>query len=254
MHWAKQVVNRLHRIKGVERHFDKRGVPIAHCPIPKTRKLKGLKFLAVFRLGGDETSVGIDIVGQIVVLAGWVGCVAHQIDRVEVSGVLQKLNALIGELRAFHNLRRDRAVAVDSHEGTTARLTIVSHHSAHTDWAIEFFEQISGEPDGESSATIRARVVAARAIQTERYRGRPGIHCNAQMTERMIHQYAEPDAAGIKRLRDAMERFSLSARAYSRILKVARTIADLEASPTVRQHHIMEAIGYRNLDRGDWAG
>ena len=80
-----------------------------------------------------------------------------------------------------------------------------------------------------------------------------GIHCNAQMTERMIHQYAEPDSAGLEMLRQAMERLSLSARAYSRILKVARTIADLAASPQVLPDHIAEAIGYRQLDRADWA-
>ena len=73
------------------------------------------------------------------------------------------------------------------------------------------------------------------------------------MTERMIHRYAEPDADGIALLRTAMEKFSLSARAYNRILKVARTIADLDGSESVQNRHISEAIGYRNLDRGDWA-
>ena len=73
------------------------------------------------------------------------------------------------------------------------------------------------------------------------------------MSERMIHQYAEPDEAGINMLRMAMERLSLSARAYNRILKVARTIADLEGSEHVLSHHLAEAIGYRTLDRGDWA-
>ena len=73
------------------------------------------------------------------------------------------------------------------------------------------------------------------------------------MTERMIHQYAEPDAAGISMLRMAMERLSLSARAYNRILKVARTIADLEGCTDVLTSHLAEAISYRNLDRGDWA-
>ena len=73
------------------------------------------------------------------------------------------------------------------------------------------------------------------------------------MTERMIHQYAEPDEAGINLLRMAMERLNLSARAYNRILKVARTIADLDASESVRSNHLAEAISYRNLDRSDWA-
>ena len=73
------------------------------------------------------------------------------------------------------------------------------------------------------------------------------------MTERMIHEYAEPDAAGLELLRTAMKRLNLSARAYSRILKVARTIADLEGSENVLQHHLSEAISYRTLDRADWA-
>jgi magnesium chelatase family protein len=115
------------------------------------------------------------------------------------------------------------------------------------------FKDISKAAPGEASATIRQRVIKARDIQAERYRTHKGIHCNAQMTERMIHQFAEPDNTGMDLLRMAMERFSLSARAYSRILKVARTIADLDASDSVQQHHLAEAIGYRNLDRGDWA-
>jgi magnesium chelatase family protein len=73
------------------------------------------------------------------------------------------------------------------------------------------------------------------------------------MSERMIHQYAEPDEEGLALLRTAMDKLSLSARAYSRILKVARTIADLGSSETVRPEHLAEAISYRELDRGDWA-
>lgn len=115
------------------------------------------------------------------------------------------------------------------------------------------FDDISRAAPGEPSAAIRERVVMARRIQEERYASHPGIHCNAQMTERMIHQYAEPDAEGIEILRMAMKRLSLSARAYNRILKVARTIADLDSSPGVSTEHLAEAIGYRNLDRGDWA-
>ena len=115
------------------------------------------------------------------------------------------------------------------------------------------FKDISQSAQGESSADIRRRVIAARQIQEQRFKEHRGIHCNAQMTERMIHQYAEPDEAGISLLRTAMERLNLSARAYNRILKVARTIADLEASPDVKPQHLAEAISYRNLDRGDWA-
>ncbi len=122
------------------------------------------------------------------------------------------------------------------------------------------FAQLSQMQPGEPSATIRERVIKARNIQTERFSHLPGggregarIHCNAQMTERMLHQFAEPDAASMDMLRMAMERLKLSARAYSRILKVARTIADLDNSENVQSQHIAEAIGYRNLDRGDWA-
>ena len=115
------------------------------------------------------------------------------------------------------------------------------------------FKDVSKAQPGEPSAAIRERVIKARDIQTARYKDFKGVHCNAQMTERMIHQYAELDNAGMDLLRMAMERFSLSARAYSRILKVARTIADLDASDRVQPHHLAEAIGYRNLDRGDWA-
>ena len=115
------------------------------------------------------------------------------------------------------------------------------------------FGEISSGTPGEPSADIRRRVIAARDIQTARFRDFGGVHCNAQMTERMLHLFAEPDAAGLRLLRTAMEKFSLSARAYSRILKVARTVADLAASERVEQQHIAEAIGYRNLDRGDWA-
>lgn len=115
------------------------------------------------------------------------------------------------------------------------------------------FRDISQAQPGESSALIRERVIKARQIQEERFKDVKGIHSNAQMTERMIHQYAEPDAAGLELLRTAMEKLNLSARAYNRILKVARTIADLEASEHVQSHHLAEAISYRNLDRGDWA-
>ena len=115
------------------------------------------------------------------------------------------------------------------------------------------FKDISKTAPGEPSAAIRERVVKARTIQEERFKDFKGVHCNAQMTERMIHQFAEPDEAGINLLRTAMERLSLSARAYNRILKVARTIADLAGSEKVESLHLAEAIGYRNLDRGDWA-
>ena len=115
------------------------------------------------------------------------------------------------------------------------------------------YDDLSKAPTGEPSAAIRERVIKARQIQERRFSGQKGVHCNAQMTERMIHQYAEPDESSLALLRIAMERLKLSARAYNRILKVARTIADLEGSENVQTHHIAEAVSYRNLDRGDWA-
>ena len=115
------------------------------------------------------------------------------------------------------------------------------------------FSELSKMKAGEPSEKIRERVIKARQIQEARFKDFKGIHCNAQMTERMLHQFAEPDAVSMDMLRMAMERLKLSARAYSRILKVARTIADLDNSENVQSQHIAEAIGYRNLDRGDWA-
>lgn len=117
---------------------------------------------------------------------------------------------------------------------------------------VEFDEMADNMP-AESSSDIRARVVKARAVQQERFRGEPNTHCNAQMTPSQIRRYAWPDDAGLKRLKSAMERHSMSARAFDRILKVARTIADLDGSEQVLSQHIAEAIGYRNLDRTSYA-
>ncbi len=130
---------------------------------------------------------------------------------------------------------------------------IFDHIDIHCEIQAVPFAELSQMQPGEPSAAIRERVIAARRIQEERFKTFKGIHCNAQMTERMLHEFAEPDAASLDMLRMAMERLKLSARAYSRILKVARTIADLEGSEKVQSQHIAEAIGYRNLDRGDWA-
>jgi len=123
----------------------------------------------------------------------------------------------------------------------------------HCEVPVVPFKELTQMQPGEPSAAIRERVIKARHIQEQRYADFKGIHCNAQMTERMIREFAQPDAQSLEMLRMAMERLSLSARAYSRILKVARTIADLEGIPQIQGHHIAEAIGYRNLDRGDWA-
>lgn len=116
------------------------------------------------------------------------------------------------------------------------------------------FEQLAELQPAESSAEIRKRVVKAREIQAERFKNVPGVYCNAQMNSRMIRIFAQPDAEGLQLLKQAMLRFNLSARAYDRILKVARTIADLDGAAQINSDHISEAVGYRNLDREGWAG
>ena len=116
------------------------------------------------------------------------------------------------------------------------------------------FEKMAEQKQAESSATIRQRVIKARKIQEERFANHPGVYCNAQMESKLLHQYANPDEKGLNLLRTAMTRLNLSARAYDRILKVARTIADLEASEAIQPNHIAEAISYRNLDREGWGG
>ncbi len=116
------------------------------------------------------------------------------------------------------------------------------------------FEKLSDMKPGESSADIRERVINARKIQENRFEGIKGTHCNAQMNSKMLRKYAQPDEAGMKLLKNAMEKMRLSARAYDRILKVSRTIADLEASEPIQPHHLAEAIQYRSLDRETWAG
>lgn len=114
------------------------------------------------------------------------------------------------------------------------------------------FDELASTRKGESSEAIRERVVRAREIQHQRFSKEAGVFCNAQMNSRQLGLYARPDGQGLEILRTAMDRFQMSARAYDRILKVARTIADLDASPTILPHHISEAISYRNLDRSSW--
>ena len=116
------------------------------------------------------------------------------------------------------------------------------------------FEKMSDARPGESSTLIRERVVRARQTQSERYAEIPGVYCNAQMNSKLLARYARPDDKGLALLKTAMNRFNLSARAYDRILKVSRTIADLEGCELIQPSHLAEAIGYRNLDREDWAG
>ncbi len=114
------------------------------------------------------------------------------------------------------------------------------------------FDALNSAPSGEPSSVIRNRVMNARAVQAERFKENPGVHCNAQMTPHMLNKYAHLDTAASKRLHDAMIKYDLSARAYDRILKVARTIADLAGSSDIQLPHVNEAVGYRNLDRGSW--
>ena len=125
----------------------------------------------------------------------------------------------------------------------------------HCETANLSYDEISKMEPGESSSAIRERVIKAREIQEVRFKNIKGIHCNAQMSERMILEYCSKCICedSLALLRIGMERLKLSARAYNRILKVARTIADLEGSEQIQSQHIAEAIGYRNLDRGDWA-
>ena len=113
------------------------------------------------------------------------------------------------------------------------------------------YAELSSKTDGESSADIRARVVKARMIQTKRFAG-TDVHCNAQMTPAMVRQFCVLDQASEQTIRIAMTKQGLSARAYDRILKVARTIADLDEAENIAVKHIAQAISFRQLDRADW--
>ncbi|HZK06891.1 MAG TPA: YifB family Mg chelatase-like AAA ATPase [Bacteroidales bacterium] len=114
------------------------------------------------------------------------------------------------------------------------------------------FKELSEARNGEKSAVVRERVVKARKIQEQRYEGKKNIHCNAQMTSKLLHEVCKIDSTGQLMLKNAMEKLSLSARAYDRILKVSRTIADLEGSTDILSEHLAEAIHYRSLDRESW--
>ena len=116
------------------------------------------------------------------------------------------------------------------------------------------FKELTDLSRSESSESIRNRVIEARKIQEERFKDLKGIYCNAQMTPKLMRQHCIIDDAGNTLLKTAMEKLSLSARAYDRILKVSRTVADLEASPTIRLEHLAEAINYRSLDKAGWGG
>lgn len=112
--------------------------------------------------------------------------------------------------------------------------------------------QLNQEGRAESSAAIRERVVAARAIQTARFMGHPGVHCNAQMGSKLTREHCQLTDECRQIMEMAMNRLGLSARAYDRILRVSRTIADLEAAPAISPDHLREAITYRSLDRDSW--
>jgi magnesium chelatase family protein len=114
------------------------------------------------------------------------------------------------------------------------------------------YEQLSSVREQESSQSIRERVIKARRLQNDRFKPDKGLFCNAQMSLKQLQRYAQAEPDAYVLLRNAMEKLDLSARAYSRILKVARTIADLDASERLRTRDIAEAIQYRSLDRGTW--
>ena len=115
-------------------------------------------------------------------------------------------------------------------------------------------DALSASIPGEASAAIRARVMKARAIQEKRFQNDNNLHFNAQMSVNRLRQVCAIDEKGKQLIRTAMEKLGLSARAYDRILKVARTIADLSESEAIRTEHLAEAIHYRSLDRENWAG
>lgn len=112
--------------------------------------------------------------------------------------------------------------------------------------------ELAAAPAGEPSSAIRERVIRARDVQTRRFADVKGVYCNAQMSARLLERFARPDEGGASRLDRAMKALDLSARAYERILKVARTIADLDGADCVGAEHVAEAVGYRNLDRASW--
>jgi magnesium chelatase family protein len=116
------------------------------------------------------------------------------------------------------------------------------------------FDELSDRRNGESSEMIRQRVIEARKLQEQRFMERNDVHCNAQMDSGLLKSMCHIDATGQKLLRTAMDKLKLSARAYDRILRVARTIADLDHSQEILPNHLAEAIHFRSLDRENWAG
>jgi magnesium chelatase family protein len=114
------------------------------------------------------------------------------------------------------------------------------------------FSELAEMQSGEKSELVRQRVIQSRKIQEARFETETGIHCNAQMPTRLLKVHSKPGNQGHALLKRAMEKLSLSARAYDRILKVARTIADLHGKEKIAVEHLAEAINYRSLDRENW--
>lgn len=116
------------------------------------------------------------------------------------------------------------------------------------------FDEMTSTRKSESSKSIRERVIIGRQLQVERFKEMPEIYCNSMMPSHMVKEVCQINEAGKALLKTAMERLGLSARAYDRILKVSRTIADLAESDSIKVEHLAEAIQYRSLDREGWAG
>jgi magnesium chelatase family protein len=114
------------------------------------------------------------------------------------------------------------------------------------------FSELTNNQNGEQSKEIRNRVINARHIQEERFKDKNGIHCNAQMSSKQVREFCKINDSGLSLLKTAMQKLNLSARAYDKILKVSRTIADLDTSSVIRTEYIAEAINYRSLDRDTW--
>jgi magnesium chelatase family protein len=123
----------------------------------------------------------------------------------------------------------------------------------HVEVPLVDYKALSTHDGGEPSDAIRQRVERAREIQAERFKGSPGVHTNSQMTPRLIKKHCALDAEGSGFLENAMGQMNFSARAHDRILKVARTLADLAAAEAISSNNVLEAINYRTLDRNLWA-
>lgn len=116
------------------------------------------------------------------------------------------------------------------------------------------FSELSSQKNSENSVSVRDRVIQAREVQAERFKENPGVYANAQMSSKLLKDICVISPTGQNLLKTAMDRLNLSARAYDRILKVSRTIADLAGSTDIRPEHLAEAIQYRSLDREGWGG